>query len=118
MKSNLAYPHNSPTSLPFSSGITRISVFFFFQAEDGIRDLTVTGVQTCALPISAHSTPAFTGDSAKVNTVAYHSVPVISRVIGPPTGPSVAGSCSVRSGLMACQLPPPSVVLHTFWAVA
>src|SRR5256886_17113676 len=28
-------------------------VFFFFQAEDGIRDLTVTGVQTCALPISA-----------------------------------------------------------------
>src|SRR2546427_4051047 len=27
--------------------------FFFFQAEDGIRDLTVTGVQTCALPISS-----------------------------------------------------------------
>src|SRR5438270_3686086 len=27
--------------------------FFFFQAEDGIRDLTVTGVQTCALPILA-----------------------------------------------------------------
>src|SRR5438874_12439790 len=26
-------------------------VFFFFQAEDGIRDLYVTGVQTCALPI-------------------------------------------------------------------
>src|SRR5256886_11081359 len=27
------------------------ALFFFFQAEDGIRDLTVTGVQTCALPI-------------------------------------------------------------------
>src|SRR5260370_13402201 len=27
--------------------------FFFFQAEDGIRDSSVTGVQTCALPISA-----------------------------------------------------------------
>src|SRR5689334_24701064 len=26
-------------------------IFFFFQAEDGIRDGTVTGVQTCALPI-------------------------------------------------------------------
>src|SRR5207248_4217119 len=26
--------------------------YFFFQAEDGIRDRTVTGVQTCALPIS------------------------------------------------------------------
>src|SRR2546430_519655 len=36
-------------------------VFFFFQAEDGIRDLTVTGVQTCALPISlepAHGSQA------------------------------------------------------------
>src|SRR2546421_1232569 len=30
-------------------------VFFFFQAEDGIRDLIVTGVQTCALPISSQS---------------------------------------------------------------
>src|SRR5256886_7123221 len=30
-------------------------IFFFFQAEDGIRDLTVTGVQTCALPICALS---------------------------------------------------------------
>src|SRR2546422_5166789 len=29
--------------------------FFFFQAEDGIRDVAVTGVQTCALPISARS---------------------------------------------------------------
>ena len=28
--------------------------FFFFQAEDGIRDWSVTGVQTCALPISTH----------------------------------------------------------------
>src|SRR5204863_4908276 len=31
------------------------SYFFFFQAEDGIRDLYVTGVQTCALPISRAS---------------------------------------------------------------
>src|SRR5438874_6120341 len=31
--------------------------FFFFQAEDGIRDLYVTGVQTCALPISAARWP-------------------------------------------------------------
>src|SRR3989440_5169272 len=30
---------------------------FFFQAEDGIRDLIVTGVQTCALPISGISGP-------------------------------------------------------------
>src|SRR5699024_11706274 len=30
--------------------------FFFFQAEDGIRDRNVTGVQTCALPILLHYT--------------------------------------------------------------
>src|SRR5690606_40772056 len=31
--------------------------FFFFQAEDGIRDFHVTGVQTCALPISRRRGP-------------------------------------------------------------
>src|SRR2546430_14522999 len=31
--------------------VKQYTLFFFFQAEDGIRDLTVTGVQTCALPI-------------------------------------------------------------------
>src|SRR5690606_41046452 len=36
--------------------------FFFFQAEDGIRDFHVTGVQTCALPIS----------SIYLITVTYH----------------------------------------------
>src|SRR6266496_5172801 len=35
--------------------------FFFFQAEDGIRDLYVTGVQTCALPISRESRAALAG---------------------------------------------------------
>src|SRR3989475_2821148 len=34
------------------SGVLSSLSVFFFQAEDGIRDLTVTGVQTCALPIS------------------------------------------------------------------
>src|SRR3712207_8403867 len=33
-------------------------LFFFFQAEDGIRDIGVTGVQTCALPISYAATKA------------------------------------------------------------
>src|SRR5690349_21921550 len=37
--------------------------FFFFQAEDGIRDLYVTGVQTCALPISY-------GDPTATRTIA------------------------------------------------
>src|SRR5437588_6249440 len=38
-------------------------VFFFFQAEDGIRDHCVTGVQTCALPICA---------SAQIDSSAKH----------------------------------------------
>ena len=33
--------------------------FFFFQAEDGIRDVAVTGVQTCALPICRAGDKAF-----------------------------------------------------------
>src|SRR6266542_224332 len=39
------------------------SFFFFFQAEDGIRDATVTGVQTCALPISFGGVLAVAADT-------------------------------------------------------
>src|SRR5699024_11274779 len=43
-------------------------VFFFFQAEDGIRDRNVTGVQTCALPISCihHRVLIFTISTLKL----------------------------------------------------
>src|SRR3989449_5904496 len=37
----------------FSLRGQHVAFYFFFQAEDGIRDVAVTGVQTCALPISA-----------------------------------------------------------------
>src|SRR5256885_10572174 len=40
-------------SLLFYNVLYMIGYFFFFQAEDGIRDYKVTGVQTCALPILA-----------------------------------------------------------------
>src|SRR5438034_9823703 len=39
--------------LEYSSVLCDVCFFFFFQAEDGIRDHCVTGVQTCALPISS-----------------------------------------------------------------
>src|SRR5204862_1712024 len=39
---------------PLTIGVS-VPMFFFFQAEDGIRDLYVTGVQTCALPIFGES---------------------------------------------------------------
>src|SRR5438270_5768993 len=42
-----------------SSSVLVVVFFFFFQAEDGIRDLTVTGVQTCALPILPRLRAAF-----------------------------------------------------------
>src|SRR5689334_3314221 len=43
---------NRGVFLVFDRFMTSFVFFFFFQAEDGIRDGTVTGVQTCALPIS------------------------------------------------------------------
>src|SRR2546425_4453847 len=39
--------------------IVSFCLFFFFQAEDGIRDKLVTGVQTCALPIWEYNTAFF-----------------------------------------------------------
>src|SRR5437867_8915520 len=43
---------------------------FFFQAEDGIRDRTVTGVQTCALPISAGGFGGATDSQTASGTLA------------------------------------------------
>src|SRR6266568_2501839 len=60
--------------------LSLIVLFFFFQAEDGIRDGTVTGVQTCALPIfaapvaclgSTSLTAADTDAKAKLFAQAY-----------------------------------------------
>src|SRR5207249_6157801 len=42
----------------------RVGASFFFQAEDGIRDRNVTGVQTCALPISFQTNPTYMLSSA------------------------------------------------------
>src|SRR2546430_5428967 len=50
---------------------------FFFQAEDGIRDLTVTGVQTCALPIFA--------PSGLAATCSTSNAPGVSSVARPPS---------------------------------
>src|SRR5262249_56551964 len=51
-------------------------LFFFFQAEDGIRDWSVTGVQTCALPIWTTSTstpPAVTGSPCATRPASTRS---------------------------------------------
>src|SRR5205085_5216957 len=53
--------------------------FFFFQAEDGIRDLTVTGVQTCALPIFAQG-----ANDPRVNHAESEQIVVALRDRGFP----------------------------------
>src|SRR5699024_6677710 len=51
----------SPSYTPLS--------FFFFQAEDGIRDRNVTGVQTCALPIYSPTSPSGTSSPNSLTTL-------------------------------------------------
>src|SRR5256885_13232594 len=49
------YTHKDTSSMLYADIYdVLVGVFFFFQAEDGIRDYKVTGVQTCALPISPY----------------------------------------------------------------
>src|SRR5438552_18766495 len=54
--------------------------FFFFQAEDGIRDDLVTGVQTCALPISIRSGAMGFSSSRATTHVTPDNTPVASRI--------------------------------------
>src|SRR5256886_3654697 len=97
---NLPYgPSNIKLTPPRSS--VRESLpepFFFFQAEDGIRDLTVTGVQTCALPISRRGTPARTG----CRTPGRRARPPSEAAAAPAAAADRAGeSCDIR-GSAAC----------------
>src|SRR5256886_14522568 len=57
-------------------------LFFFFQAEDGIRDLTVTGVQTCALPI--FEVPPLRGRRGDIPQLLEHFMEQLTRGGGLP----------------------------------
>src|SRR5256885_6207679 len=65
-------------------------LFFFFQAEDGIRDYKVTGVQTCALPISA---PGQIAARTLRDTYRIEQVDAATRVYG-VAGDPIAHSLS------------------------
>src|SRR3712207_9024352 len=55
---------------------------FFFQAEDGIRDIGVTGVQTCALPISGEMPASWNIEALKAQAVAARSYALATRKTG------------------------------------
>src|SRR3989449_8039854 len=77
--------------------------FFFFQAEDGIRDVAVTGVQTCALPISLQGAGALTASLLKRGARPLRLIdpPRCGRApprLHPGIGPKSAGSAGSSSG--------------------
>src|SRR5215813_9551783 len=57
MMSHVHKPYEGREERPKAETMKRKPTLFFFQAEDGIRDADVTGVQTCALPISEEGMP-------------------------------------------------------------
>src|SRR5207248_6104863 len=66
-----------------------ILFFFFFQAEDGIRDRTVTGVQTCALPISVLVRPRpnkHRGHAGKSSTLPRRASELRARLLARRAG--------------------------------
>ena len=69
--------------------LKKIKIYFFFQAEDGIRDSPVTGVQTCALPILNSDRPVvnfdLTGESHELPMLGgnYNAMTFSGQIPGP-----------------------------------
>src|SRR2546430_16355815 len=95
------------------------SFFFFFQAEDGIRDLTVTGVQTCALPIwfggiTRVAQPMKTASFALLNFSPVHTIcrrgpvriPCRPHPVPQILGRSVFQLFTIRRARISLPLPP------------
>src|SRR2546422_6295105 len=76
---------------------------FFFQAEDGIRDVAVTGVQTCALPISHASGAAAHTDMShgSPSDVLSHNTAIAGK-IQTLTGQDAKTACSGFKNLGQC----------------
>src|SRR5260370_28307294 len=72
---------------------------FFFQAEDGIRDSSVTGVQTCALPISlGWDTDPVPGDPQVISAEAAHLTQVANEITSQVTALRQTSADGVQIG--------------------
>src|SRR6266496_4590449 len=60
----------------------KLDFLFFFQAEDGIRDLYVTGVQTCALPISQEVYVQAINSFTKVARMLMWALSMVGLTVG------------------------------------
>src|SRR5207248_3890521 len=90
------------SSIPCTSSVYACSLpflIFFFQAEDGIRARTVTGVQTCALPIYLYST--FLEKQRGFGVSATSTITIV-YAIGMICGGTVIGFLSQRWGRRRC----------------
>src|SRR5688572_32001562 len=79
-----------------------ILFFFFFQAEDGIRDLTVTGVQTCALPISALYDAL--AELAPSPVVELNRAVAVAMAFGPEAGLEIVEALTAEPALAGYHL--------------
>ena len=61
-------------------GVGGVVFFFFFQAEDGIRDWSVTGVQTCALPICGNIAALLCPSSSIASSASVYNGVSISEM--------------------------------------
>src|SRR5437762_5873629 len=84
------------------ASIVATTVFFFFQAEDGIRDTSVTGVQTCALPISSSCGTAAWARMFPLSAITTACGFVPSRCTG--AGSQEARTVRQSRGASSCRL--------------
>src|SRR5690606_40571449 len=77
-------------------------LLFFFQAEDGIRDFHVTGVQTCALPISRM--PCSIALRAALSAVTWAAYGVLLREPRKPEPPALAQEIALPCGSVSVTI--------------
>src|SRR5256885_2960071 len=107
------YPHTPRIHIlkRHPANLHSFSFFFFFQAEDGIRDYKVTGVQTCALPISltavtrmlARLVDVITLDGTVATDGFDDTTPIVCALCGVLPRRIVRLSCDPKIGRASCR---------------